>query len=45
MGTILAVNAWMVPFLKTFGLEKGNSLSTFDVSIDIPHELRELVKE
>ena len=24
MGIILAVNAWMVPFLKKFGVEKGN---------------------
>ena len=44
MGIILAVNAWMVPFMKTFGVEKGNFLSPFDVSIDIPHALGELVK-
>ena len=45
MGIILAVNAWMVPFLKTFGVEKGNGLSPFAVSIDIPHALGELAKE
>ena len=45
MGIILAVNAWIVPFLKTFGLEKGNRLSPFDVSIDSPHATGELVKE
>ena len=45
MGIILAMNAWMVPFLKTFGADKGNSLSTFAVSIDIPHALIELAKE
>ena len=45
MGIILAVNAWMVTFLKTFGVEKGNGLSPFAVSIDIPHALIELVKE
>ena len=32
-------------FLKTFGVEKGNGLSLFSVSIDIPHALGELVKE
>ena len=44
MGIILAVNAWMVTFLKTFGVEKGNGLSPFAVSIDIPPALGELVK-
>ena len=43
MGIILAVNSWMVPFLKTFGLEKGNGLSPFAVNIDSPHALVELV--
>ena len=45
MGVILAVNAWMVPLLKIFGVEKGNGLSRFAVSIAIPHALSELVKE
>ena len=45
MGVILAVNAWMVPFLKKFGVEKGNGLSHFAVSIYILHALSELVKE
>ena len=45
MGIILVVNAWMVPFMKTFGVEKVNGLSTFSVSIYIPHTLSELVKE
>ena len=45
MGIILAVNAWMVPFLKKFGVGKENSLSPFVVSIDSPHSLGELVKE
>ena len=45
MGIILEVNEWMVPFLKTFGLEKGNGLSPFAVNIDSPHALVELVKE
>ena len=44
MGIILAVNAWMVPFLKKFVVEKGNDLSPFAVSIDIPHAIDELVK-
>ena len=44
MGIILAVNAWMVTFLKTFGVEKGNGLSPFAVSIDIPPALGVLVK-
>ena len=34
----------MVPFLETFGVEKGNGLSPFDVSIDSPHALGDLVK-
>ena len=45
MGIILAVNAWMVPFLKTFGVDKGNCISPFSVSIDSPYVLGELVKE
>ena len=45
MGIILAVHGWMVPFLKTFGVEKGNVLSPFTVIIDNPHALCELVKE
>ena len=45
MGIILGLNAWMMPFLKTFGVEKGNGLSPFAVSIDIPHVLSELAKE
>ena len=45
MGIILAVNAWMVTFMKAFGLEKGNGLYPFAVSIDSPHALSELVKE
>ena len=44
MGILLVVNAWMVPFLKTFGVEKGNGQYTFPVSIDSPHALGELVK-
>ena len=44
MGIILVVNAWMVPFLKKFGVDKGNGPSPFGVSIDIPHALGELVK-
>ena len=44
MGIILAVIAWMVPFLRIFGVEKVNGLSPFDVSIDIPHAPAELVK-
>ena len=44
MGIILEVNLWMVPFLETFGVEKGNGLSPFGVSIDSPHTLGELVK-
>ena len=42
MDIILAVNAWMVTFLKAFGVEKGNGLSPFAVSIDIPHALGDL---
>ena len=45
MGIILVVNAWMVPFIKTFGVDKGKGLSHFSVSIDSPHALYELVKE
>ena len=45
MGIILAVNACMVPFLNTFGIEKGNCLSPFAVSINSPHALGELGKE
>ena len=45
MGIILAVNACMVPFLNTFGIEKGNCLSPFSVNIDSPHVLGELGKE
>ena len=45
MGIILAVNAWMVPFLEKFGVEKGNGLSHFAVSIDSSHALIDLVKE
>ena len=45
MGIILAANVCLVPFLKKFGVEKGNGISHFDVSIDIPHALGELVKE
>ena len=44
MGIILAVNAWMVTFLKTFGVYKGKGLSPFAFSIDRPHALGELVK-
>ena len=45
MGIVLEVNAWMVIFMKEFGVEKGNGLSTFTVSIDSPHALGDLVKE
>ena len=45
MGIILGVNAWVVPFLKTFGVVKGNDVFHFSVSIDIPHAIGELVKE
>ena len=45
MGIILAVNAWMATFLNIFGVEKGNGLSHFAVSIYSPHALGELVKE
>ena len=44
MGIILVVNAWMVPFLETFGVEKGNGISPFAVSIDSPHALGDLVE-
>ena len=29
----MAVNAWMVPFLKMFGLEKVNGISHFAVRV------------
>ena len=45
MGIILAVNLCMVPFLKTFGVEKVNCLYLFALSIDSSHALSELVKE
>ena len=45
MGIILAVNTWMVPFLETFGVEGGNGLSPFAVSIDSPHALVDSIKE
>ena len=45
MGIILALNSWMMTFLNTFGVEKGNGLSPSVVSIDSPHALCELVKE
>ena len=45
MGIFLAAKAWMVPFLKTFGVDKGNGLSPFAISIDRPHTLGELGKE
>ena len=45
MGIILAVTAWMVPFLNKIGVQKGNGISPFAVSIDIPHALGELVEE
>ena len=45
MGIILEVNEWMVPFLKTFGVEKVNGPSPFSVSIDSQHALVDLVKE
>ena len=35
----------MVPFLKTFRVEKGNGLSPFAVNIVGPHALVESVKE
>ena len=35
----------MVPVLKTFGVEKGNGLSPFSVSIVGPRALVELMKE
>ena len=45
MGIILAVTAWIVPFMKTLGVEKRNGLSTFAVSTDSPHARVDLVKE
>ena len=45
MGIILGVNAWVVPFLKTFGVVKGNDIFHFSVSINIPHAIGELVRE
>ena len=45
MGIILSVNACMVPFMKTFGVEKVNFPYHFAVSIDIQHALGALVKE
>ena len=44
MSINLGVNACMLPFLKTFGIEKVNVLSPFSVSIDIPHARGELMK-
>ena len=41
----MAVNAWLMPFLKIFGLYKGNSFSPFSVSIGIPNDICKLVKE
>ena len=43
-GMIVEVNAWIVPFLEMFGVEKVNGLSLFSIRIGIPHELCELVK-
>ena len=42
MGIFLAEKACRAPFMKSFGVDKGNGISTF---IDIPHALSELVKE
>ena len=41
----MAVNAWMVPFLNIFGVEKGNCISNFSVRIGSPHDMCELMKE
>ena len=35
----------MVPFMKIFGVEKGNGISYFAVIIGSPHDMCELVKE
>ena len=43
-GMIVEVNAWIVPFLEMFGVEKVNGLSLFSIRIGIPHDLCELVK-
>ena len=38
-GIIYNFNKCMKPFLKWFGVEKGNGLSTFSVNMDRPGEL------
>ena len=35
----------MVPFMNKFWVDKGNDISTFDVSTYIPHVIGELAKE
>ena len=44
-GVIEVVNSWMLPFLKVFGVEEGNGLSPFAVTIDKPSDLLALVEQ
>ena len=44
-GVIEVKNCWMRPFLKVFGGEEGNGLSSFAVSIDIPGHLWKVVNQ
>eukprot|EP00957_Ditylum_brightwellii_P023429 1768543-Ditylum_brightwellii.AAC.1 len=39
------MSAWMVPFLKIFGIEKRNGLSSFDVCTDSTNDICDLVEE
>ena len=44
-GVIEVVTSWMLPFLKVFGVEEGNGLSPFAVTIDKPSDLLALVEQ
>ena len=44
-GVIEVVNSWMLPFLKVFGVEKGNGLSPFAVPIETPSDLLTMVEQ
>ncbi len=35
-GVVTTLNSWMAPFLKAFGVEEGNEISSFAVYIESP---------
>eukprot|EP00957_Ditylum_brightwellii_P150860 11487187-Ditylum_brightwellii.AAC.1 len=44
-GVIQAFNSWMIPFLKLFGVKKGNILSPFTCNFDTPDDLIKLIED